>query len=46
MLGNRDNILQAGDCVINNSQEFKFGRYIKIGGMKLRVTDHCGIKNC
>jgi hypothetical protein len=45
MKGNHENILQPGDCAINNGHGFKFGRYIKIGGMNLRVADHCGKMN-
>jgi hypothetical protein len=45
MKGSKENILQNGDCAIHSSHGFKFGSYIQIGGMNLRVADICGIKN-
>ncbi|KAM3134621.1 hypothetical protein pb186bvf_013263 [Paramecium bursaria] len=45
-LGNKNNILQIGDCAINNSHGFKFGRTITIGGRNYRVADHCESKVC
>ncbi len=44
-LGRQNHVLQPGDCAINNSHGFKFGKYIKIGGRTYRVVDHCGKMN-
>lgn len=41
--GLKQHVLEKDDCAINNAHGFQFGRYITIGGKKLRVVDNCGI---